>query len=312
MLAVSASLLWQLTADGVVTAAFYTVMSIGFGLIMGVTGRFHFAYGIGYVLGGFVVAMATEDWGWGLAPAALLGMVVVMLFGVVVEAFLYRPLERRNPNQALLAIFITALGLGIAGENILKLVWGPTDRTLRSIPITTQSFGSVTLQRFDFGQLITAVVVVAVTTMVLRYSDIGRRVLAVKVNPGLAETMGMNTRAVFLGVFAIGSALSVAAGVWRYAKFTVSAGMGFAPTLTAFVIVFLVGLEIRPIAIAGWSLVIALAERYTTIWFAPTWGRLVVLAGLLGYLLYQSGRQSGFFVGRGRARSRPAVASGAG
>lgn len=294
LLAVSRDLVLQLTASGVITAAFYAVMALGFGLIMATTGRFHFAYGFGYTLGGYLTYTATEklDLPWWLAMAAAIALIAA--FGVLVEAVVYRPLERKAGAQSLLAIFISALGLGIAGENLVKLIWGPSDLVLSSVSQKFYAWGPVTFVNFDVGQVITALIVVPGIALLLRYTDLGRRITAVKANTELAEAMGVGTRQVVLSVFAIGSALSVLAGTWRYAKFSVTAGMGFAPTLTAFVVVFLAGLQLRPLLIAAWSLAIALAERYVTIWFDAQWSRLVVLAGLLLYLLVRSARLSGW------------------
>jgi branched-chain amino acid transport system permease protein len=300
---VDGDLLAQLTLTGVVTGSFYAVMAIGFALIIGTTGRFHFAYGVVYALAGYVIYTGCEVLGLPFFASAAIACVIAAMLGMAIEAFLYRPLERRAGGQALLGIFITALGLALVAENLIKFAWGPSDFVLLSVTQVAYAIGPVTFVNFDIGQVVTAVVVVIGMTILLRRTDLGRLILAVKSNPQLAQSGGLSPRRVFLIVFALGSVLSVLAGMWQFSKYTVSAGMGFSPTLTAFVIAFLAGLQLKPLVLAAWSLTIALAEQFVTIWFDSAWSHLVVLVGLLVYLCVLSWRTSGLSL---RRRRRPA------
>jgi len=268
----------QLTASGLVTGFFYSVMAIGFALIIATTGRFHFAFGIVYALAGYLVFTGTERLGLPFYLTVVLTAAIAAGLGMAIEMYLYRPLEKRAGRGALLAIFITALGITLLGQNVVKLIWGPSDLVLQSLPITPYSWGPVSFVGFDIG---------------LRTTNLGRRILAVKSNPNLAAAGGLAPERVFLIVFAIGSAMSVFAGMWQYAKFSISAQMGFAPTLTAFVIAFIAGLQLKPMRLVAWSFTIALAERYVTIWLDVAWSKLVVLVGLLIYLVFLSARTAG-------------------
>ena len=283
----------QLTASGVITGFFYSVMAIGFTLIIGTTGRFHFAFGIVYALAGYLVFTGTERLGLPFYVTVIVTAAIAAGLGMAIEAFLYKPLERRAGRGALLAIFITALGITLLGQNLIKLIWGPSDLVLQSLPIEPYSWGPVSFVGFDIGQVITGIVIIAATIIVLRTTNLGRQILAVKSNPNLAAAGGLAPERVFLIVFAIGSAMAVFAGMWQYAKFTISAQMGFAPTLTAFVIAFIAGLQLKPMLLVGWSFAIALAERYVTIWLDVAWSNLVVLVGLLAYLVLLSARTAG-------------------
>lgn len=284
----------QLTVSGLITGFFYSVMAIGFTLIIGTTGRFHFAFGIVYALAGYLVFTGTERLGLPFAATVILTAAIAAGAGMALEAYLYKPLERRIGGGALLAIFITALGITLLGQNLIKLIWGPSDLVLESVPITPYAWGPITFVGFDIGQVVTGTVIIVATIIVLRTTNLGRQIQAVKSNPNLAAAGGLAPERVFLIVFAIGSAMSVFAGMWQYAKFTISAQMGFAPTITAFVIAFIAGSQLKPMLLVGWSFAIALAERYVTIWLDVAWSKLVVLVGLLVYLIFLSARTAGF------------------
>lgn len=283
----------QLTASGLITGFFYSVMAIGFTLIIGTTGRFHFAFGIVYALAGYLVFTGTERLGLPFVVTVFLTGGVAAGAGMAIEAYLYKPLQKRAGRGALLAIFITALGITLLGQNLIKLIWGPSDLVLQSVAITPYSWGPITFVGFDVGQVATGAIIIVATIVVLRATNLGRQIQAVKSNPNLAAAGGLAPERVFLIVFAIGSAMSVFAGMWQYAKFTISAQMGFAPTLTAFVIAFIAGLQLKPLLLVGWSFAIALAERYVTIWLDVAWSNLVVLGGLLAYLVVLSARTAG-------------------
>ena len=102
-----------------------------FALILGVTGRFHFAYGFTYTLAAYLAFNfhARGTWagpfhnGVPFIVAAILGILCAALVGTGIERFVYRPIATRAGATALLAIFVAALGIGIAGQSLIGLVW---------------------------------------------------------------------------------------------------------------------------------------------------------------------------------------------
>src|SRR5438046_3971303 len=86
----------QLTVTGVINGASYGLLGVGFALILGVTGRFHFAYGFTYALGAYATFWAFQRAGFPFAVAAIFGIGFCVASGLAIERFAYRTLA----NQA--------------------------------------------------------------------------------------------------------------------------------------------------------------------------------------------------------------------
>ena len=125
MLAVTFETFRQLTVDGFFRGCSYGLLGVGFALILGVTGRFHFAYGFTYTLAAYLAFTFTFRRGSGRSGrSAILGILLAGLVGAGIERGVYRPLARNAGATALLAVFVAALGIGIAGENLIRHHFG--------------------------------------------------------------------------------------------------------------------------------------------------------------------------------------------
>src|SRR5205814_4363449 len=124
-------------------------LGVAFALILGVTGRFHFAFAIIYTFTAYVAAVVLDKWGLPLFPACVVGLLLGVALGPAVEAVVYRPLAQRAGDNALLGVFVAALGLVIAGENFIRLVWGNDARNMNGFPDHTYTVSNITFTRLE-------------------------------------------------------------------------------------------------------------------------------------------------------------------
>src|SRR5689334_22745962 len=110
----------QAVVVGVVQGALYALIAAGFGLIMAVTKRFHFAIATTFVLAVFATTSLVEA-GLPVLLAMAGGLAAGALSGVLIEWAVYEPIVRRAPEAALLGVFVAALGVAIVGENAIRL-----------------------------------------------------------------------------------------------------------------------------------------------------------------------------------------------
>ena len=82
----------QLTVDGIFRGSAYGLLGAGFALILGVTGRFHFAYGFTYTLAIYMAYTATFNWEIPFWFGAVFGILFAAVVGVLIERIVYRPL----------------------------------------------------------------------------------------------------------------------------------------------------------------------------------------------------------------------------
>jgi branched-subunit amino acid ABC-type transport system permease component len=303
----------QAIVSGIVAGASYGLLGIAFALILGVTGRFHFAFAIVYTFTAYVAAVVLTSWGIPLLPAALVGLAVGVALGVLIEAIAYRPLAARAGDTALLGVFVASLGLVIAGENFIRLVWGNNARNLGGFPDHTYTVAQLNFTRLEvLLVLITAAVAVALTMMLDR-TILGQQVKAVRGNPDMAEAVGVNVRRIFLVVFALGSLIGGIAALIAGMRFAASPDMGDTPVFYAFVVAFVAGVERSPIVVAAVGLLIGLVESVSTLWVSDNLSALTVFGLLLLWLtlrvLPQAIRQLSGAMSRSHpTRTRPARA----
>ena len=227
---IAANLTWdafsQLTVVGVINGAAYGLLGVGFALILGVSGRFHFAYGFTYALAAYLVFTFAERSGIPFWLAAVLGILATAVVGVLIERVVYRPLATKAGANALLAVFVASLGLGIAGENTIRLLYSSAAQQLASAPDGLRTpinwSDSVVFRWVDVWQVVSAVVLVLALAALLRFTGLGRSIKATRVNPEMARIIGIDPNRIYLVCFFIGTLMCGVAAFWFGVKFSVA------------------------------------------------------------------------------------------
>jgi len=276
----------QLLAIGVINGAAYGVLGVGFAIILGVTGRFHFAFGLTYALAAYGVFWAYSRAGMPYAVAVIFGVLVCVLIGVVMERFVYRTLASQAGAAALLAVFVASLGIAIAGENVIRLTFSSAAQQIGGATSlrTPIHWGPASFRWLDLWQVVTGFVLVVALTALLRYTGLGRAIKATRGNPEMARIIGINPHNIYIICFAIGSLFAGVAAYWYGAKYSVQADMGFKPVIFAFVVGFLAGTASTPIRIFLVGIGVSVIEQLSSIFLEVRWTQLVVFVILVIYL----------------------------
>lgn len=293
MLAVTFQTVRQLTVDGFFRGCTYGLLGAGFALILGVTGRFHFAYGFTYVLAvylAFTFTFRGPELNFWLAAA--LGVLLTCAVGGGIERVVYRPLARNAGATALLAVFVAALGLGIAGENIIRLLWGSNTQAYYGPKKEAYHLWETVFLNYDVWQAVTGFAIVIAMTLMLKFTPLGRRIKATRVNPDLAKTIGIDADRVYVICFVIGTFCAAVSSIWYGLKYTVDPGMGFSPVIYSFVVAFLAGTTSSPIRVFIVGILIALLEQYSSIWLSARFTQTAVFVVLVLYLAFLAIRGS--------------------
>ncbi len=281
----------QLTANGLFAGSAYGLLGVGFALILGVTGRFHFAYSFTYTFAAYMAYTLTfrglELPFW---PAALLGILVATALGVFIERFIYRSLVRRAGATALLAVFVAALGIGIAGQNIIALLWSQQSQPYFGPGKKAWALWKVRFENFAVWQVVSAVVLVAILVALLRFTGLGRAIKATRVNPELATIIGINANLIYLVCFGIGTFLAGVAAFWQGLRFAIEPAMGQRPVIFAFVVAFLAGTARSPVRVFLTGVIVGVVEQLASIWLSVRWTETTVFVILVGYLVSLSVR----------------------
>jgi branched-chain amino acid transport system permease protein len=275
----------QLAVDGAINGSFYALLGVGFGLILGVTGRFHYAFALIFTFAAYVTSVMESAAGLPVIVAVIAGLLAAAVLGVAIEHMIYRPLALVSGPLSLLTVFISSLGVTIAGVNLITLAWSAQSRSLKLVPVTPLQIGDVTFTTLDLSLVVSAWILIAALAVILSFTDLGRSIRAVRGNPVLSRMMGTDPGHIYLAVFAIGSVLCGVAGILNGARFAVLPDMGDRPVVFAFVVAFLGGTRRSPFVVGLAGLFIGLVESLSGFFVSPQWTSLVVFSVLFVYLI---------------------------
>jgi branched-chain amino acid transport system permease protein len=283
---------FQTVASGVLTGGVYAMVGIGLSLIFGVMRIVNFAHGEFMAVGMYLAFVLFRA--FHLDPYLSLFFVAPagLLLGAAVERLLLAPIQ----NAAEHAPILMTVGVGLILSNVLLLVFGAHPETIyTSYSTRTVHLFSITLSLPLLASFGLTVLVVAGLFLLLTRTDLGRAIRASAQNRDAAELQGIDTRFIRTAVFAIGTVLSMAAGVLLLPALYVFPTIGGIFTLKAFVVTVLGGMGSVVGAIWG-GLLLGVVESVAAA-FGATGSRDAF--GLIAFLLVLLVRPAGLF---GRSR----------
>jgi len=248
------AVLGQLYA-GISLGSVLLLIALGLTLTFGQMGVINMAHGEFLMAGAytaFVVQQVIGGAGLALLIALPLAFLVGGLLGVLLETTLISRLYSR-PLDTLLVTW----GVSLMLQQLARDVFGAPAVEVRA-PEWLRGNVEVFGVPFTTGRLfivVLAVGAVAVLSIVLRFTSLGRRIRAVVQSRGLAETSGINSRLTDRLTFFIGSGLAGVAGVALTLIASTQPYMGQTYIVDAFLVVVAGGIgQVRGAVIAAFGL----------------------------------------------------------
>ena len=241
--------------NGLAIGSVYTLVALGLTVVFGILGIAHFAHGSLAMFGGYLTFVFSTTMGLSLFVSMALAMPVGAVMGMLIERFAYRPVRDAPHINA----FIIALGLTMMLEGGNLLLFGADQVIIQTPYQQVFDFGGIFVAQLRMVVIVTSVTVVAVVTLLLLKTKTGKSVRAVAQNRHAAVLMGVNVNFVSSVVFAISSALGVAAGALIGALLALAPGVGESFAVKGFAVLILGGLGSLPGAILG-GLVLGVSE----------------------------------------------------
>jgi branched-chain amino acid transport system permease protein len=295
----------QLFVNGLISGSTFALLGVSFGLILSVTGRFHFAYAFTYALAAYIAAEVGLKFHASFPVAILIGALASLVIGVLMELVVYRPLAARAGVYALLTIFVSSLGMTIAGLNLLEIIFHTSaSYSIAGVNIKGITIGKIDFTNLDVQQVAVYWALIVILAIVLKTSMFGRMIRAVRTNPDMSLTVGVNPKTIFLAVFAIGSFLAGVAGVFEGAQTAVTPEMGYTPLFYAFTVAFLAGSR-STFGVALIGLGLGLVQSLSSLIFQSQYQDLVVFLILFIYVALRPVRFRALFA----RQPAPAVAA---
>jgi len=252
------------------------LVASGLTLIFGIMGVINLAHGSFYMIGAYMAYALAPIVGGGFFATLLVGLVLAVLLGYVLEwaffSFLY---EREHLQQVLMTY-----GLILVFEELRSIVVGDDVHGVPAPPWLAGSIPLGGLMTYPVYRLfISAVCLLLALAMwyVLGRTRLGMTIRAGASNREMVQSLGIDIKFLYRVVFAAGVAVAVLAGMVAAPVSSVYPGMGNQVLIICFVVVVIGGIG----SVRG-ALLAALL-----IGFVDTFGKVVFpqAAGVLVYVL---------------------------
>jgi branched-chain amino acid transport system permease protein len=259
------------------------VISVGLSVTMGLMGFINLAHGVFAMAGGFLLSTAMTALGLPFPAALVAAALSVAAISIVLERLLYSRLYAAGE----LAQVLFSIGLIFVSVAVARLVYGNL-----AAPIFLPDYlrGQLHLVGRDFPTYRVFLIVFSSLLIVSLWFGVertrwGAMVRAAVDNRGMAQSVGINTRVLFMATFALGSGLAGLGGALGADILPVQWGYPFEHLVYFLIVVAVGGLgSLRGPFVA--ALLIGIADTACKYWI-PELGAFLVYAATIAILLWR-------------------------
>ena len=239
-------LIFSTLINGLSLGGIYAMIALGYTMVYGIAKLLNFAHGDIIMVGGYTiyVCMATGN----PLLAVAVAVVCCMILGICIEKVAYKPLRGASP----LAVLITAIGVSNLLQSLAQIFFGSAPKMVTVYDFGVIKFLGATIQVSSLVTLVVAFTVMIGLTMFVKFTRLGRAMIAVSEDRSAAQLMGINVNSIITITFAIGSALAALAGLFYLLKApSISSTLGAMPGIKAFTAAVIGGIGSIPGAMLG-------------------------------------------------------------
>ena len=261
-----------LTVAGLAMGMIIFIVASGLTLVFGLMDVLNFGHGVFIAIGAYLavsVFAGLVDWSTVasvarnlvvVAAAMLAGALAAGVVGIGFERLLVRPVYGQHLKQ----ILITMGGM-IVGEELIKVIWGPTPIALE-LPEALRgvfTFGDAAVEKFRLLAAGVGIAIFVALVLVLNRTKLGLLIRAGVQDREMVESLGYPIRRLFVGVFVAGAALAGLGGaLWGINQHGVSPQIGASVNVLIFIVIIIGGLGSTTGCFVG-ALLVGLMANYT-------------------------------------------------
>ncbi|MGZ5249275.1 MAG: branched-chain amino acid ABC transporter permease, partial [Caldimonas sp.] len=260
------------------------LVASGLTLIFGIMRVINLAHGSFYMIGAYMAfalaPVVANAFSGGFFVTLLVGVVLAVLFGYVLEWAFFSFLYRREHLQQVLMTY----GLILVFEEARSLLVGDDVHGVKPPDILAGSLPLGQLMSYPVYRLFISFVCLALALamyLVLSRTRLGMMIRAGSTNREMIQSLGIDIQFLYRVVFAAGVAIAVLAGMVAAPVSSVYPGMGNTVLIVCFVVVVIGGIgSIRGALLA--SLLVGMIDTFGTVLLPQAAGVLVyVLMALI-------------------------------
>ncbi len=276
-----------LIIDGLADAALIFFVAVGLTLIFSVARVLNVAHGSFYALGAYLsVVIGMWLTGQGFVILSLAGLLISpILIAVALGPLIERTLLRWTYGRPDALQILVTFGLFLVLEDLQKLIFGvqPYSQDTAIQLFGSSRIGGIVYLNYHLLLIAVAILVTVGLRLMLKRTRIGKLIAAVVADQEMAQTIGIDSRRIFILAFSLGVFLAALGGALASPTIGVAPGLGAEAIVLAFAVAAIGGLgQIEGAALA--SLMVGLARTVAIYWapeFQPVVPYLVMVAVLL-------------------------------
>jgi branched-chain amino acid transport system permease protein len=199
----------QQLINGLTLGSTYSLLAIGFTLVLGLLKMLNIAHGDVFMFGAFL-GLTFARLGMPLYLALVLAMLGAGIVTIIIERVCFRPLRKAHFLMPLLS----TIAFGILLQNVTTQIWGSEpSRYPQTTEIAQFQLGPVLVSSMDIIILAVSLFLMVGIDQFVRRTRFGRSMRATSENPQQANLLGVDIDRVIILTFFASGALAGVAGV---------------------------------------------------------------------------------------------------
>jgi branched-chain amino acid transport system permease protein len=276
-------LILQVLLNAVVLGSLYASIAAGFSLVWGVLNVINLIHGSFIVLGSYLAWGAYNALGLDPWTSLLIAAPAFFIFGYAIQ----RGILNRVIAAPVLVTLTLTFGLDLMLNNAMLVAFKADYRRLVMEPgLGSLSFGQLVVPVDRIVAMAFSLLLTLVLYLLLRYSRVGRAIVAVRMDRDASRLMGVDVPSIYATAFGIGAAMAGCAGVLLAMIFPISPISASAYLGKAFVVCVLGGLGSVPGAVLG-GLFLGLVESFGALALGPEHAVTLSFGLLILFLIFR-------------------------
>lgn len=280
---------FQQIVNGVLLGSTYSLLALGFTLMLGVLGLLNFAHGEAFMISAYVGFTFATVFKLPFEVAAVAGT----LSGGIISVIIYYVSFAFVKRGYMAAPVLSTIGVAMVLQSAATRIWGSD---LRPFPEPfgqdALELGPILVSSVQIGIMLVAFILMGAFYAFLRWSKLGKAMRAISESPTNSSLLGIKVHRVILVTFFISGMLAGIAGILIGLAFhALTPYMGINVLLKAMTVMILGGLGNAIGAMVG-GLIIGLVETFTVGYWSASYRDALVFVILILVLIF---KPSGLF-----------------
>ncbi len=267
------------------TSAIYLLIALSFLVMYEVVKFFNLAHGAVITFGGYFVFLFSKQLEVNIWLSCIISLFLSGVLGIAIFHFFYRPLMKRNTPS--LVYLIVSLGLYVIMSNVISMVWHDGTKSIRNETIgTVYPIFNAFIVEYQIYSILLGFLIFALLSLFLRYSNIGKKMIAISENEALCEIFGINIIVIQYFVFALASVLGAVAGILYGFDTDLTPGMGFQALLSGIIVMIVGGIRSNYGLLAS-AILLATAQHIGAYFINSKWMEAIAFIILILFLIWR-------------------------